>query len=379
MPLNALARAAGQLAPREPTNYFDPAVPASIMARYANGGLGARDLEALSQASRGLEASRLERADQAFNEKRQQHQMTEWDRADAEHQDSQDYRAQRGEFLAKLAQIDPQADDYDTQRSSIYAQLPLEAQKDDAVRDIISAKDRVYQTRVAAKEREDYRRSILDERDAQHEQAAAAKAAEAGLTAEEINGFRDPATKRIDPLALSYAAGERARQMKQAATEAAKAPALEAKAAEKDLNEAKILLADQKAFPRQVPQFYAKNSQEGDTSTSAQARDRAGYAAAEAYDKDQYASEINSARNMSKQEYLNVGGLKDLDPKLKDKREAFWLHANAGKEDATAPASAAAPEVKAVVPIPQDKWQVGKRYRGASGEVKTYLGDGKWE
>ena len=365
------------------------------MARYANAGLGARDLEALSQASRGLEASRLERADQAFNEKRQQHQMTEWDRADAEHQDSQDYRAQRGEFLAKLAQIDPQADDYDTQRSSIYAQLPLEAQKDDAVRDIISAKDRVYQTRVAAKEREDYRRSILDERDAQHEQAAAAKAAEAGLTAEEINSFRDPATKRIDPLALSYAAGERARQMKQAATEAAKAPALEAKAAEKDINEAKILLADQKAFPRQVPQFIARNTNPSADTPEAEKdiiqKNLPGYIEAQVYDKDPYASELNSARNMSLVEYLNGGPAKDAngnkierpgwkpDDKVLEKRRAFWEHANAGKEDATAPASASAPEVKAVVPIPQDKWQVGKRYRGASGEVKTYLGDGKWQ
>lgn len=342
MGADALTQAAGELAPRERTNYFDPQVPASIIARYANAGMAAEDAALADKAARGLEASRFERADQAIARQRQKRQLTEWDRADVEHQNTQDYRAQRGEFLSKLAGLDPNAEDYETQRSQLYAELPIEAQKDDAVRDIVAAKDKVSQNRLAIKEREDYRKSILDERDAQNEQAAAARAAEAGLTLEEINGFRDPATKRVDPVALSYAAGNRSREIRGNALEQTRAPSKEEKAAKQDIEEAKILLADQKAFPRQIPQFYAKYSQEGDNTTDAQSRNRADYEAAKAYDENPYASEVNSARNMAKQEYVNVGGMKNVDAKLKDKREAFWLHANAGKGEAPAAAPAAA-------------------------------------
>lgn len=377
-----LLDAAEQLAPAPPsTNFFDPTDAQNIISRYGNSRIGLQESEALAGATSRLTQSRFDRI-------RQNRADQAWDRDEQDFLDKQDFKAQRGEFLSQIGQIDPTADDYLDQRDALLAGLPKEALEDDAFQAILSSRDQKARELIAQRDREDYQRRAIESRSLGQEQKLATRWASMGLPPDELESLRDPVTGELDVVEASFLAGERARSLKADTVRQAQDFRREMKA-EKDLTAAekelrtvtKESLADTTAFVPQLESLRSRLDPKNKLSNKdLQAKDPAAYEAATSWDRNQFNSELEAARDSTEEEYVAKGGGKLTDDQ-KSKRRRLWKVAQTAFTNDAPPAEVTTPTPAATVAetLPSLTLVVGKRYTDKNGNVKRYLGDGKWE
>lgn len=349
MPADALTQATEQLAPaRASTNFFDPTQGQDVLSRYASARMAAEGAAVANEAATRLAASRIDRA-------AERRRAMLFDRDEKDYQEKTDFKAQRGEFLSQLSQIDPNAEDYDKTVTEFVSKLPPAALQDDAVQAILTHKNKVADSIRQEKEmraRTDY---SFDQRRKLQEEKAVARFTEMGLPPEKI--VRD-AEGNIDVAETSYLAGRAASEAKKGdtleiATEKAKMAAEGKAAKDTEINRRKSVMevgvADQGAFPSQVVAFEKSNPQyDPDTATPEQ---KAAYLEAKNYEKQKLNSEMASALNYDTADaYANL--VPNATAKQKAKRRDLWNLAremSGNAEPAKAepePAKAAAPKIR---------------------------------
>jgi len=367
---STLETAAESLAPSAArTNYFDQADSQSVIARYGNSKIGAESSAALADASSRLARSR---EDRLLMGRRQ----VEWDRDNAEYQEKQDWKAQRGDFLKQIALLDPMAEDYQTARTALYQQLPPNVRDDDAVTAIMVANDKAYDNRV----QEADLKARRDEDFARRKELTTTRMKNATwlnvLSPEERDRFNLP-DGDYDFAAAGNLAYERTRQQKKddSVEMAKEKQAIRMEGRPKDDPARKIAeehVVDTAAFPNQVDVLRSRKMAEKGKKFDEKKDVKAdpGYEDARLYESNKFESELASARNMDRSAYVNkVTGLSDA---AKKKRGEVWDAAQYGAKEEEAPATPPAAS-------PEDKFVVGKRYRDANGNVKTYKGGGQWD
>lgn len=355
---DALTSAAEEMAPSRPTtNYFNPAAGQSIISRYANAKRGAVDSGFAADAADKLRESNR--------------RASLWDQEQADYHDKQDFKAQRGEFLTKLAELHHDDPDYESKRDEILAASPELAAKDDAVRDMLTFKDRSFDARRQTKDRQDYQKNMLDARSTRYEQSALTKAAEAGLTPDEIENFRTPEGD-LDIIGIAHASGQRSRTEKKEDTKEMIIERARVAKENRDTTDAtdrrnyeafsQSVKGDTLAFPSQMSALVHQFGKE----PSEIATDHPDlYEAAVTYDKNKPNAEIESARNMRRTEFVNKGWVKDektgkilsgadLPTALQVKRENLWDFANKQGEYAPKGETSAAPGAGAAKTLDAD-------------------------
>jgi hypothetical protein len=364
-----LTTAAESLAPAPAsTNFFDPIAGQTVLARYAGARSLAEGAKSLAEAQTGLAQSRWDRA-------AQRHTMQAWDREDAEYQEKQAYKVQRGNFLKQLAKgdtLNPEDDNYLQKRAEFYSTLPMEARDDDAVAAIISAYDDQFRARQAGQERDLARQDAIAERERTFLRGQEVKAATAGLSKEEIETFRDPFTGELDYTSLMYEAGKRKseRDITQHETKLRNAAAMRQRMTglsgddKSRLKQAETaVVGDDKAFPSSTQSLLERvraaetlksKSGKAPVITDAVLKDKyfEDYTRAQQRDKFRFEFELEDARNLSEEEYVNLIG-EDAPDTLKRKRAALWQYANGrGRSltDTPAPPPAAAPQGAGATP-----------------------------
>jgi hypothetical protein len=104
-------------------------------------------------------------------------------------------------------------------------------------------------------------------------------------------------------------------------------------ARQKAEDEAKLLVGDTKAFTPQVPQVYREGATKKDLEE------------AQAYDKDRFVSEVNSAQNYTEEKYVNFPGM-TLTASQKAKRRKLWQYANGIAGGSTTPSTGGSSPVR---------------------------------
>ncbi len=328
---DALYQAAEQLAPAPArTNFFDPAAGQDIISRYANTRRAGAGLDALGKAASGYAADQLRAEDQQLQRETAERNKTIFDRDTAAYNEQQGFKTERGDFLSKIAGLDPLAPDYQTTVGELISGVPEVAMKDDAVQAILHAKNSAWEDAQRTREREQYRQDVRKERDADMDQRHAVRLASLGLKPDEF--VFDPQTGDLDVIASTAKAVEKKGSVRDVEKELG--------AAEKDI---KTAISDQDAFPSQKSNFIRQYGA-SDTGEPNKAKSPLEYQKALEYDSNQFDSELNSARNMTLGDYLKaVPGLK---PAQQAKRKALWEHANQSAEAPVSPAAAAAAKVR---------------------------------
>lgn len=364
MPADALTQATEQLAPaRASTNFFDPTQGQDVLSRYASARMAAEGAAVANEAATRLAASRIDRA-------AERRRAMLFDRDEKDYQEKTDFKAQRGEFLSQLSQIDPNAEDYDKTVTEFVSKLPPAALQDDAVQAILTHKNKVADSIRQEKEmraRTDY---SFDQRRKLQEEKAIARFTEMGLPPEKI--VRD-AEGNIDVAETSYLAGRAASEAKkgdtlEVAAEKAKMAAEGKAAKDTEINRRKSVMeigvADQGAFPSQVVAFKKANPQyDPDTATPEQ---QAALLEATNYEKQKLNSEMASALSHDTPEgYVNL--VPNATAKQKEKRRELWklAHEMSGNAEPAKPEPVKPDAVEATVVkdgVTYEKWG-GKWYR----------------
>jgi len=329
-----LATMAERIAPtRATTDYFNPAAGQSVMSRYANAGRRLEDSALAADAGSRLLQSRGDRL--ALRGR-----QIALDRDEEEYREKQDFKVNRGRFLEQIASINPEAEDFDDQISRLYTGLPAGAMDDDAVTDLLAAKrataaDVRNERQMQARRDEEFqnRLALLKERYNRDPRLAA-------LTPEERDRFFTP-DGEFDSVGAAQLAYQKARQDKKADTLEVAATKRQWKIedmADKDLDDAQKRLktlakehaeGDATAFPSQVEAIRQKLTKDGKPPKEEDLKKDPGYAAARKYDSSKFVSELESARNMTQDEYVAAGGT-GLDGTAKEKRRTVWQAAQAG-------------------------------------------------
>lgn len=364
-----LALAAEQMAPAPArTNFFDPAAGQTIISRYANTKRANEGLEALGKAVSGyadsqmaLENQQMRRDDQAIQrqglearleDQRLQRETAErnrtvFDRETLKYDEEQQAKEGQGEFLTALAGLDPTDPEFQGKVSELIAGANDVIVKDAAAQAILQFKNRAWENQNRRKEQE---------------LRPAVRLASLGLKPEEF--VYDELTGDLDVVSSTVRAYE-----KKGSAKSAEEQAKDAEKAATDLEkDTKTLIADSTVFPSQVSNYmraYGADEKGGPNKAAKPLE----YQQAEEYDANKYESELNSAKNMTLEQYVDaVPGLKSAQ---QAKRKAVWELAN-GKASA-APAAAPKPAAATkITPTP------GKRYRMADGSIKTFGEDGQW-
>ena len=316
------------------TNYFDVAGGDDVIARYGNARRGVESSEFAANAATRLTRSR---EDRLMGERRR----IDWDREDQEHAEKQDFKAQRGQFLETISMIDPEADDFEEQISTIYKTLPPGARDDDAVGALISWKQKVYQDRLNEKDMQARREDAFNDRRALMMERYANDPRLASLTPDDRKQFISP-DGSFDHVGAAQLAYQRSRGDKQEDSKERTATVEETRnerEARKERKEAvtTLIRGDRGAFPSQIESLRAASGLKNKkvrTDDDLKKDFPAEYAAAAAYDKDPEASEFGSALNAETADaYVAMGGDK-LSDTQKRKRRQVWEEANrvAGEE-----------------------------------------------
>ncbi len=349
MPADALTQATEQLAPgRASTNFFDPTQGQDVVSRYASARIAAEGAAVANEAATRLNASRMDRA-------AERRKAMLFDRDEKDYQEKTDFKAQRGEFLSQLSQIDPNAEDYDTTITEFVSKLPPAALQDDAVQAILTHKNRVADSIRQEKEMRVRTGYSFDHRRKLQEEKAVARFTEMGLPPEKI--VRD-AEGNIDVAETSYLAGRAASEAKKGdakeiAAEKAKLAAEGKAAKDTEINRRKSVMevgvADQGAFPSQVVAFEKANPQyDPETATPEQ---KAANLEAKNYEEQKLNSEMASALSHDTPEgYVNL--VPNATAKQKEKRRELWklaheMSGNAAPEPAPATETAKPDAVEA--------------------------------
>lgn len=331
----ALDTMAERIAPtRATTNFFDPAAGQSVMSRYANAGRRVEDSALAAEAGSRLLQSRGDRL--ALRGR-----QIALDRDEEDYREKQDFKINRGKFLQDIAVIDPEAEDFEDQISRLYTSLPAGAMQDDAVTDLLSAKRATAndirnerQMQARRDEEQANRLALLKERYNRDPRLSV-------LTPEERDQFYTP-DGEFDSVGAAQLAYQKARADKkedQLEVAGAKRQWKIEDAADKDLDDAqkklKVLAkehaeGDATAFPSQVEMIRQKLTKDGKPPKEEDLKKDPGYAAARKYDSSKFVSELESARNMTQDEYVAAGGA-GLDDTAKEKRRTVWQAANEGK------------------------------------------------
>ncbi len=351
MPADALTQATEQLAPaRASTNFFDPTQGQDVLSRYASARTAAEGAAVANEAATRLAASRIDRA-------AERRRTMLFDRDEKDYQEKTDFKAQRGEFLSQLSQIDPNAEDYDTAVTEFVSKLPPAALQDDAVQAILSHKNRVADSIRQEKEmraRTDY---SFDQRRKMQQEKALTRFAEMGLPPEKV--VRD-ADGNIDEVETAFLAGRAASEAKKGDTkeiiaERAKvsAEAQAAKTAEIDRRKSvmEVGVADQGAFPSQLVSFEKANPKFDPTDATPE--QKAAYLEAKSYEAKKLNSEMATALSRSEDDY--VKGRPDekwsFTPAQQKKRRDLWnlAHEMSGNAEPAKPEPAKPDAVEATV------------------------------
>ena len=344
MPYDALTAATEELAPaRATTNFFDPTQGRDVISRYAGARIAAEGTAALSDATSRLERSRLDRA-----EARRRAML--FDRDERDYAEKSDYKAQRGQFLDSVSSIDPNADDYDEQISSVLRDLPMEVREDDALQALLAHKNRIADSVRTEKEMQLRREEQLNDRKELLKMRYENDDRLAVLSPEERSAFTDPETGEFDSVGAAQLAYQKARSDKKTDSKevaAAKEAVKEVKSAELDRRKsvAEFGVADQGAFPSQEQSLMAKNPNE--TLDTLEEKFPAEFAAAKAYEDKKLQSEMASAlARDTPDEYVEL--VPNATKAQKAKRRELWdlAHSMKGNAAPEAPA-AAAPGVEA--------------------------------
>ncbi len=343
---STLETAAESLAPTAArTNYFDQADSQSVIARYGNSKIGAESSAALADASSRLARSR---EDRLLMGRRQ----VEWDRDNAEYQEKQDWKAQRGDFLKQMAALNPEADDYLQTRTALYQQLPPNVRDDDAVTAIMAANDRAYDNKVREADmqlrRDEQQADALERMKFRYSNDPRL----AVLSPEERNSFVAP-DGDFDFVGAAQLAAEKARQNKKddSVEVAQRKEVIRMERRPKDDPARKIAeehVVDTAAFPNQVDVLRQRKMAEAKTADKTydekKLKEDPGYEDARLYEAKKFESELASARNMSRSAYVDkVAGLSDA---AKKKRGEVWDAAQYGTEKEEASAKPAAVKTK---------------------------------
>lgn len=349
-----LDQLAERIAPtRADTNYFDPAPGQSVMSRYANSGRRLADSELAADASSRLLRSRADRLSM-------RQQEVKMDREEEKYGEYQDFKRQRNELLNTISAIDPEADDFESHLSEMMKTLPAEAMEDPVVSGILSAKqqrsqDILRQRQTDARDEAEFQRRLQI-----YNQRALADRRYDVLSPEERQSVMLP-DGTFDQFAAASLAYEKSRQNKkddqlEVAGTKRQWKIEDAKDSELDDSSRKLKTlakehteGDSDAFPSQVQSIRARDKFKGKTGKALEdaIKKEPDYVAAKKYDSSRFVSELESARNMTEDAYVEAGG-KDLDNTAKEKRRTVWKAARAGgavpTPAASAPTPAAAPQ-----------------------------------
>lgn len=358
---------------RASTNFFDPNDGQNVIARYANTAL------AVSQA--GGAAAEMDKYDRSRLERIAARRAdTRWDREEQDWQDRQDYKIQRGNFLTEISALDPLAPDYWEKRSAIHAALPPEAQKDDAVRDIISGKDHQANQKAAVEQRDlDRQEAFADRVRLQHIKFANDPRL-AVLTAEERSKYVDPQTGELDWVGASQHAYEKSRANKvedAGRTAQARLDVTKMSKGQKDLYKAmQDAVKDTDTFTLQSQYVYnSRDPKTGkllyagmkpeDVLAQQTAEGRNDMREAMEWDKNQFESELMAAaKRGTRQEYIDLNKGK-LNARQKELRGRMWDLAQTLFPGDTAPAATANLKETASAPAP-----VVRKYNPATGKIE---------
>jgi hypothetical protein len=177
------------------TNYFDPAESENIISRYAN-----TRARAASAGDLAEQSSRLAR--DGFDRQREGQQRVEWDRSNQDHQEKQDFKAQRFDLLNKIYDINAQSDDFPDVSSHVYKTVSAQGIEDPGVREAMAAKQHQHDQWKAEQ------RQVGSVRSQNAIYQGMYGAAKFGATPEQIAATIDPVTGEHDPIKLQRLRGE---------------------------------------------------------------------------------------------------------------------------------------------------------------------------
>lgn len=366
-----LTLAAEQLAPsRASTNFFDPAAGQDILSRYANTRIAGEGSATVAEASSRLADDRMKRAED-------RRRTTAWDRDEAEYQEKQEFKAGRGEFLEKIALIDPLADDYDDMISSITSAMPPAALKDDGVVALLTHKNRLADSARTEREMQQRRKETLDDRFKVEKFKRSNDPRLSVLTPEEHKSFET--TDGYDFVGAGILADTKKREKdiadKKEIISTTQDYKANKEAADKRRKDTRGLIeGDRTAFRSQLDVLRSQNPGVSDEDLKKEVPQE--YAAAALWDKNPYASELGAAYNRATaEEYVNLASDK-LTKEQKDKRRAVWKLAREiydGETEETVPdAKPAAPATPAAPKTltPEAKADILKRAGGDPQKAK---------
>lgn len=333
---SAFEATAERIAPSRPTtNYFDQAAGQDVIARYANSG---RVLEDSGRAAEA--ANRLLATGNLIDRSRRDRIL--FDREDEEYNDKKAFKQQRGEFLESIAAIDPEADDFEAQISNLYKSLPQSALDDDAVVDLLSFKRKRADDLLNERQMQTRRQETLDDRKEFLRYKAQNDPRLNVLSPEERTRFMTP-DGDFDFVGAGQFAYEKLRgQKKEDQKEIIDYRVEKRPDTDAELKLAKQHVADADAFPDQVDAIRKiEMKRKGDGYKETDLKNVPGYAEARDYESNKLNAELGSARNMSRDAYIALGGKSEA---AKRKRGELYDIANKGRDQGANPGPAVGTE-----------------------------------